>query len=428
MRPKRAHLRTNSDPTKAAEIRYSYSHLGFLNVWEGAVRSGKTVIALYAFANYCIVSPEDTFLISGRTVKTIERNAILGDLGLLRFIPGSYYGRSGEARAVIFRAGGIEKQIIVAGAADIRAYMAIRGNSYGGWFADEVNMHDRDFVDEALRRTAVSKDRKHFWTLNPDDPGHWIYTDYIDRYDDMDQLEKEELGGVHVYHWTPDYNSAMTETMLQALRLQYAPSSVQYRRYILGERCVAEGLVYPDFGPQNIEMPPAECRARYASIDFGAVHPTAMGWYGRDPTTKTWYKIREWIATPEQSAHMTTSDYMDVFEDVTHELGSYVKRDKITIDYGGGGEALAREAEKRGWYPVDPDKSVIDGIALVARLLHTGRLKISPNCKGTIECLQMYRWDEKATERGDTKPLKVRDDPADETRYMCTTFIGPRVK
>lgn len=421
-----AKLIRNPDPAKADEIRYSFSHLGFLNVWEGAVRSGKTVIALYAFANYCINSTESTFLLSGRTVKTAEQNAVLGDFGLLRFIPHSRYARVGESRAVIFRAGGMRKQILIAGAADIRAYMSIRGNSYGGWFADEVNMHDRAFVDEALRRTAVSRDRRHFWTLNPDDPRHWIYTDYIDRYAEMDEDEQRIIGGVHIYQWTPDYNSAMTESMLAALKAQYPVGSMQYKRYVLGERAVAEGLVYPDFGPANIEEPPANVVARYASIDFGTVHPTAMGWYGRDPITRTWYKVRDWVASPAESARMTTKDYMDVFERITAELGGKVGRSNLTIDYGGGGEALAREAEKRGWMPINPDKAVVDGIAMTARLLHTGRLKIAPICKPTIEQLQQYRWDEKATERGDTKPLKVFDDSCDETRYMCSTFIEPR--
>ena len=88
-------------------------------------------------------------------MKTIEKNCITEDFGLLNLIPGSTYGKVGESKAVTFyvRQDGqlVKKSIFVAGAADIRAYMAIRGNSYGGWFADEINMHDRN---SSMRRCA----------------------------------------------------------------------------------------------------------------------------------------------------------------------------------------------------------------------------------------------------------------------------------
>ena len=56
---------------------------GYLQVWEGAVRSSKTVIALMAFSLYVRSSKETRFLITGRTVATIEQNCILNDYGLL---------------------------------------------------------------------------------------------------------------------------------------------------------------------------------------------------------------------------------------------------------------------------------------------------------------------------------------------------------
>ena len=405
---------------------------GYLQVWEGAVRSSKTVIALMAFSLYVRSSKETRFLITGRTVATIEQNCILNDYGLLNMIPGAEYGRFGEKKAVLFNVKGkdgsiIRKAIIVQGASTIKDFMALRGQSYGGWFADEINMHDHEFVVEALKRTAASLDRRHYWTLNPGSPGEWVYKEYLDRYDAMTDEERERLGGYSWWHFTPQDNPIMTESMLASLKLQYPEGSVLYRRYILGERCIAEGLVFPFFDDSCIREPPAGLKVRYAGIDFGTVHPTAMGWYGRDRETGVWYKVREWVATTEDSARMTTADYMDVFERITEELGG-IPRMNLTIDYGGGGEALAREAEKRRWMPVNPDKTVLDGIATMARLLSTHRLYISPECKGTIQAIRIYCWDEKASERGEDKPIKRDDDPVDETRYVCSTFIEPRVR
>lgn len=424
-------IQVHPDPERARKALRSVEETGYLQVWEGAVRSSKTVVALIAFSRYVRASVERAFLISGRTIGTIEQNCILGEFGLLNLIPGSSYRRVGEKRAVEFRIlhGGqiVTKRIIVHGASNIRDFMALRGNSYGGWFADEINMHDREFVVEALKRTVASKDRRHFWTLNPGGPKDWIYTEYLDRFDAMSEEERDQIGGYHWWHFTPHDNPAMTETMLAALELQYPKGSMFYDRYVLGLRAVAEGLVFPFFDDSCIAPPPADLKVRYAGIDFGTVHPTAMGWYGMDKTTGVWWKVREWVATPEEAARMTTADYMDVFERITAELGGIPKMN-LTIDYGGGGEALAREAEKRRWMPVNPDKTVLDGIATMARMLSTHRLMISPQCPKTIEAVRIYRWDAKAAERGEDKPVKQDDDPVDETRYVVETFIEPRVR
>lgn len=425
-------IEPHSDPERARKALDSVLTTGYMNVWEGAVRSSKTVLALISFVRYVMSSPEKEFLLSGRTAGTIEQNCVLNSYGIVNMIPGSRYHMVGKKWAVTFRMRNpdgevVTKKIITQGASTIKDFMALRGNSYGGWFADEINMHDREFVVEALKRTAASKDRKHFWTLNPGGPKDWIYKDYLDRYDAMTDEEKAILGGYNWWHFTPRDNPIMTESMLAALELQYPKGSVFYDRYVLGLRAVAEGLVYPFFGNSCIKNPPEGARVRYASIDFGTVHPTAMGWYGRDNATGAWYKVREWVAEPDDSARMTTAEYMDVFERITAELGG-IPRMNLTIDYGGGGEALAREAEKRRWMPVNPDKAVIDGISILARLLHTHRLFISPDCPKTIESLQIYRWDQKAAEKGETKPIKQDDDPADETRYAATTFIEPRVR
>ncbi|MBR1452729.1 MAG: hypothetical protein IJ592_04450, partial [Candidatus Methanomethylophilaceae archaeon] len=204
-------------------------------------------------------------------------------------------------------------------------------------------------------------------------------------------------------------------------------AGVEYRRKVLGERCIAEGLVYPFFGDSCIKAPPETAKVRWASIDFGTVHPTAMGWYAYDKESKTYYKVREWKGSAEQSASMTTAEYMDVFERITEELGG-IPRMNLTIDYGGGGEALVREAERRHWMPQTPDKAVLDGISVLARLLNTHRLYISPECPETIEGLYTYHWDQKASERGEDKPVKIDDDLADETRYAASTFIEPRIR
>ena len=54
------------------------------------------------------------------------------------------------------------------------------------WIATEINIHHDNTIKEAFNRTLASHRRKFFWDLNPDHPNAPIYTDYIDKYVEMD--------------------------------------------------------------------------------------------------------------------------------------------------------------------------------------------------------------------------------------------------
>lgn len=398
------------------------TYTGFLEVWEGAVRSSKTVVALVAFCYYVTRSQETVFLLSGRTVGTIERNCIYGDYGILSLIPGAVYGHKGESRAITFSVQGRVKTIYVAGASDIRAYMAIRGNSYGGWFADEINMHDREFVAEAMRRTVVSRDRRHFWTLNPDNPRHWIYEEYIDRYTQMDEDEKAKLGGFLLLHYTPEDNPAMTPAMLDSLKAQYPAGSYLYKRYIDGERCIAEGLVYPqvtdsmfrDFDVSKVNM-------RYASIDFGSDHPTVMylgGYYGGNK-----YDWRVCAELYDKQSGKTTYDYYAAFCDLCRRHNVEPHRVQIAIDPAA--KALKLEFMRHGLSVVNAKNDVLPGIDYTRSVIYSGLLSFHSSIKHLRTEFGTYSWDPVASERGEDKPLKKDDDCVDSLRYFAYTHIRP---
>lgn len=405
----------------------SIANTGFLSVWEGSVRSSKTVIGLIAFCYYVTRSPETTFLLSGRTVKTIEQNAILERFGILNLLPGSVYKKVGESRAILFSTNvdgvRLNKKIIVVGASDISAYMTIRGNTYAGWFADEINMHHPDFVAEAFNRTAMSTDRKHFWTLNPDNPKHWVYSDYLDRYDTMTKEEKRKLGGYHWWHFTPTDNPAMTDDMIASLKAQYREGSFQYRRYFLGERCVAEGLIFPEFTDMYFrDFSKDEIKntdIRYCAIDFGANHPTTMvfgGWF--DGNSQDWRIVREYF---DEKSGKTTYDHYKAFLEICKELD--VNPQKITIAIDPAALTLRTEFVNRGLNVVKAKNDVLPGIEYLRRIVVTGHLLFSASMTGFRKELDGYRWDEKASERGEDKPIKIGDDVCDAVRYFAFTFV-----
>lgn len=212
-------------------------HTGYLTVWEGSVRSSKTVASLIAWIRYMVESPGKVFLMSGRTLSSLYRNCINGEFGLKALTGGILTHKTDEAGLKYIDFCG--KMIYRFGADTKVSYAAIRGITIDGWYADEVNLHNREFIEEALRRSIVSDDPRNFWTLNPDTPTHWIYKEYIDKYRD------ENLKGYRWHHLTLEDNPAMTPDKIADLSKKH--SGVFYARYIKGDRVSAEGIIYGTF-------------------------------------------------------------------------------------------------------------------------------------------------------------------------------------
>lgn len=417
----------NPDPERTLKALQTIADTCYLSVWEGSVRSSKTVIALMAFSRYVRNSPETRFLMSGRTVGTIEQNCILNEFGILNMIDGAEYGKIGEKRAIKFRVNRpdgscVRKAIIVQGASTIKDFMALRGQSYGGWFADEINMHDKEFVVEAFKRTAASSDRRHLATLNPGSPHEWIYTDLLDRMDAMSEEEKERIGGYHWEHFTPEDNPAMSPAKLDALKLQYPEGSYLYRRYILGERCVAEGLIYPrvdasffrDFDIRDVDI-------RYCAIDFGTEHATVMVFGGMFRGNRyDWRMVAEYY---DQGSDKTTYDHYLGFLDMCKRLD--VDPNRITVAIDPAAKVLRQEFLRHGLHPIKAKNDVLPGIEFVRNAIYHGYLSFHSSMVHLLEGFGTYSWDAKAAENGIEKPVKQRDDAVDAERYFGYTFIRP---
>lgn len=221
------------------------------NVAEGAVRAGKTVDNVFAFANEIKTSRDRIHLASGATVANARLN--IGDadgFGLEFIFRGQCRrGKHQGNEALIIKGpdtGGRERVVIFAGAAKANSFEKIRGNSYGMWIATEINLHHDTFIKEAFNRQVAAHKLKVFWDLNPDHPKAPIYTKYIDRYQEMHD-EKDFPGGYNYEHFTIDDNINIPDERKDAIKKRYDPGSVWYQRDILGRRMSAEGLIYKLF-------------------------------------------------------------------------------------------------------------------------------------------------------------------------------------
>ena len=81
------------------------------------------------------------------------------------------------------------------------------------------------------------------------------------------------------------------------------------------------------------------------------------------------------------------------------------------------------ELKKRGYNVKKARNDVLDGIRFVAMLLNQDKIVFLRCCENTIKEFASYIWDEKAADRGEDKPVKVRDHAMDAVRYMCYTMI-----
>jgi PBSX family phage terminase large subunit len=408
-----------------AKARRSFAETGYLNVWEGSVRSGKTVVSLMAWLRYAMLSPESHFLMSGSTLGTLYANAIGGDYGALSLLGArASYGSDRDGNRILAlrpRPSPAEPKICYCvGAHDDSSYKRIRGRTIGGWYADEVSLCPRSFVEEALRRSIVSKDRKNFWTLNPENPSDWIYSGFLDKY------LAAGLDGFRLWHFTLDDNLAISGERKAELKSQY--SGVFYRRYILGERCAAEGAVYDTFGPECLygdgERPyQLELRAtRCIACDYGTRNPSVFLSVWDDGQTVWVDDEYRWDSASDEArrrgrAQKTDGEYAD-------DMAAFMGQDRCEIVVDPSAASFAAELRARLFFVRLADNDVLNGVRALSNLFAKRMVRVHRDrCAGLARELESYAWDEKAAQRGEERPVKQMDHGPDALRYYAYTKL-----
>lgn len=223
----------------------------FLNVAEGAVRAGKTIDNVYAFAHELKTTPDKIHLATGSTSANAKLN--IGDangFGLENIFRGQCHWGKYKGNECLYIKGPDTNNklriVIFAGGGKADSYKKIRGNSYGLWIATEINLHHDSTIKEAFNRSIAAINRKVFWDLNPDNPNADIYVKYIDKYAKLAE-EGKFKGGYNYCHFTMDDNESISDERKEEVKSQYDVNSVWYLRDILGKRCIAEGLIYRQF-------------------------------------------------------------------------------------------------------------------------------------------------------------------------------------
>lgn len=408
------------------------------SVAEGAVRSGKTIDHCIIFSMYLETCEDKIHLASGSSLPNAKLN--IGDcngFGLEHIFRGRCrWGKykSNEALFVQTKTG--EKIVIFTGGGKSDSYKSILGNSYGGWIATEINEHyDCDdsrtsFIKVAMARQIASVHPFTLWDLNPSNPNADIYKNYIDKFMGLDWYRYE--------HFNIFDNATMSQERIEEIKNKYDMNSVWYKRDILGERMVAEGLVFPYFANnckpylfkyQNLKEKMKEEGKRFSHLIIGVD-------FGDNGSKYSWHLTgftNDWD-------YMWALDEGDMEKsnsiDATKFCKAFVRFYKRCIECYGYVEWIFPDSASNTlintlrayFYAEGLDGSIIapvkkneltDRPITVDSLLVTGRLKIEEHCKNLINALSELVWDEKKDIPKDENVNNINDD----WDSFCYTFI-----
>ena len=286
------------------------------------------------------------------------------------------------------------------GGLDESSYKHIQGITLAGVLLDEVALMPRSFVEQTCARCSV-EGSKLWFNCNPSGPEHWFYREWICKCQQKRML---------YLHFTMADNPGLTEKIRKRYESLY--TGVFYKRYVLGQWCAAEGLIY-NFQPEKhitADLPP---HGRYfISVDYGTLNPFSAGlWCLREGVA---YRIREYYYDGRKVGHtLTDEEYYGELE----KLAGGLPVECVVVDPSAA--SFIAVIRRHGRFSVRKAKNaVLDGIRLVASCLQAGILKLSPDCRDSIREFSLYCWDQ----QGD-HPIKENDHAMDEIRYFCATIL-----
>ena len=380
----------------------------------GSVRSSKTfTVDAKTIVQYSQYEVPGKRFIAGLSKDSVHRNMLLDLFSVVGRSNYSYNMASGELWL-------FDKQYFVVGAKDEASYKKILGSTIGLFIGDEVVEFPKSFLAQVWMR--MSPDGARFvGTTNPGNPYCYLKSEVIDKFS-ADKLE------VISYNLNDNPNIS-AESKQDIIASQ---SGVFKLRYIDALWVVAEGSIYRDCwserenqfdgelslpGGKVMALPPEPRGLRnegghvdhWFSVDAGVDHRQVhLEFY--DDGDVVWVTREQVWDSKVERRQKTDGQYADDLE----EFGALGCEVRVPPEAA----SLRAELLLRGFWVVDADNEVSEGIHTVSTLLSRRKLRISRRgCPELSKKLPTYAWDDKASQRGVEQPLKKEDDEADALRY-----------
>lgn len=380
-------------------LRYAMNEDYFMLINHGAKRTGKTILNndLFLFelrrvrdiANKLNI-PLPQYILAGADLGAVQRN-VLNELTNKYEIEFKFDKHN---RFILF---GV--QVCCFGHSKINDMGRIRGMTSYGAYINEGTMANEEVFNEIKARCS-GEGARILVDTNPDQPEHWLKTNYIDKADGK---------VIQSYHFKLDDNTFLTERYKENIKAA-TPTGMFYDRDIEGLWVSAEGIVYKDFRKEihyikSKDLKDISFVKYFAGVDWGYEHPGAIVILGKDDKgdiylleehSKQHEEIEYWVNVAKEikSRYGNISFYCDT---ARPEYIKRFKRENIKAKNG--------------------DKAVLAGIGEVARLIKLEKLKIVEDKVDLFKKeIFMYAWNKTTGE-----PIKVWDDVLDALRYAIYT-------
>ena len=369
------------------------------NLKVGAVRSGKS------FTDIVYTIParlreghgkEGLNVILGVSRDTIERN-------VLQPMREQYTDRlvgNINSRNI---ARGCGEDVYCLGAEKISQVAKIQGSSIKYAYGDEIAKWNQEVF--FILQSRLDKPYSRFdGACNPEFPTHWL-KGFIDR-EDID---------LYLQKYTIFDNPFLSRDFVENLCTEYA-GTVYYKRFILGEWALAEGLVYRDFADEPkkytlddvsawLDVNDKEVSVLSIGVDFGGTNSAT--------------KFQATVITKDYCVIAVDEEYIDHKKesvdpnDLNKRFAKFVKR--VTAEWGNG-QTRADSAEQiliRGLYNTARSENlgtqvknalkmpINDRIRLTIALMGQQRFYVAEKCPHLIDALSNAMYD--ATKTEDTR-------------------------
>ena len=359
----------------------------------GAKRSGKTyvnnLIFMYELTRVRKIADElgvdePMYILAGTSSTAIQNNILQELYNSFGIEP--KYDRHGS-----FILAGVKVVQVYTGS--IAGLKRARGFTAYGAYVNEASLANEEVFKEIISRCSGDGARI-LWDSNPDNPNHWLNTDYINNEDD----------DIVDFRFQLDDNTFLSERYRESIK-SATPTGKFYDRDILGLWTVAEGAIYSDFDKEIhvIDKPKYDIVEYYAGVDWGYDHYGSIVILGEDEAGNTYildgiaeqYKEIDWWVERAKEFQTIYGDMMFYADSARPEHVARFKRDKLRT--------------------INADKSVIAGIEEVAKRFKEERLFY---IKGSLprfeDEIYNYRWKPNSTR---DEPIQEYDDVLDAIRY-----------
>ena len=375
-------------------LAFPYSRYDAL-ICDGAVRSGKTSIMMWAFVRWAMDNfSGQRFGVCGRTVDSCTKNIIVPftamSLAKERYI---IRWRRGD-KVMEVRRGAVTNYFEVFGGKDEASYTLIQGRTLAGVLLDEVVLMPRSFVEQALARCSVDGARLWF-SCNPGSPHHWFYQEWIKR--------SRERNALYLHFEMTD-NPGLSKRTLERYENMYA--GIFYDRYVRGLWVAAEGIVYKDFANDTekylIGDPLEWAKQNGASfsiisigVDFGGTKSATK--FQATGITKDFRVValeEEYIKNEEIDPNALNRRFATFCQLITSKYGySQTRADSAETVLIRGLDHTAQKMRLGTQVKNAMKLQITDRIRLVVLLMKQGRFKVSRNCPHLIDALQTAIYD-----------------------------------